>query len=312
MNNGHLQGWNAQKTAFTYAKDRTFEPGLRSGGLYADLGLAEATGGQFHGEIIRTNPEFVEAEKIRAQTGTEPHPTTGMHRHEYDLQFNYMLSGDIDFVIAGINDAPGDEKLFFGPEDTYLIESRVLHNETRVSDDFSVLQVYGPAKSETATGGQAGGGGMVAEDWAEKLSKMTRQTLQGWNKQMSTFTYAKDREFGPGLRGALLYADLGVAEGTGGNFHAHIIKINPEKKTAQHTTGMHRHDYDFQFNYVISGEVDFVIEGFDETMTFRAGDTYFLPSKILHNETRMTEDFQVLELYGPAKAGTEQIEPEVD
>ena len=235
-----------------------------------------------------------------------------MHRHEYDLQFNYMLSGDIDFVIAGINDAPGDEKLFFGPEDTYLIESRVLHNETRVSDDYSVLQVYGPAKSETETVGQAVGGGMVAEDWAEKLSKMTRQTLQGWNKQMSTFTYAKDREFGPGLRGALLYADLGVAEGTGGNFHAHIIKINREKKTAQHTTGMHRHDYDFQFNYVISGEVDFVIEGFDETMTFRAGDTYFLPSKILHNETRMTEDFQVLELYGPAKAGTEQIEPEVD
>ena len=223
-----------------------------------------------------------------------------------------MLSGDIDFVIAGINDAPGDEKLFFGPEDTYLIESRVLHNETRVSDDYSVLQVYGPAKSETETVGQAVGGGMVAEDWAEKLSKMTRQTLQGWNKQMSTFTYAKDREFGPGLRGALLYADLGVAEGTGGNFHAHIIKINPEKKTAQHTTGMHRHAYDFQFNYVISGEVDFVIEGFDETMTFRAGDTYFLPSKILHNETRMTEDFQVLELYGPAKAGTEQIEPEVD
>ena len=40
MNNGHLQGWNAQKTAFTYAKDRTFERGLRSGGLYADLGLA--------------------------------------------------------------------------------------------------------------------------------------------------------------------------------------------------------------------------------------------------------------------------------
>ena len=311
MNNRHLQGWNAQKTAFTYAKDRTFEPGLRSGGLYADLGLAEATGGQFHGEIIRTNPEFVEAEKIRAQTGTEPHPTTGMHRHEYDLQFNYMLAGDIDFVIAGINDAPGDEKMVFNPGDTFLIESRVLHNETRVSDDFSVLQVYGPAKSETETVGQAVGIGEVSEDWAEKLSKMTRQTLQGWNKQMSTFTYVKDREFGPGLRGAHLYADLGVAEGTGGNFHAHIIKINPEKITAQHTTGMHRHGYDFQFNYVISGEVDFVIEGFDETMTFRAGDTYFLPSKTLHNETRMTEDFQVLQLYAPANDPTEQLTPEV-
>ncbi|GIT26921.1 MAG: hypothetical protein CM1200mP41_29650 [Gammaproteobacteria bacterium] len=55
---------------------------------------------------------------------------------------------------------------------------------------------------------------------------MTVQRLQGWNKQTSTFTYAKDREFGPGLREANLYADLGVAKGTGGNFHAHLIKVN--------------------------------------------------------------------------------------
>ena len=82
MNNRRLQGWNAQKTAFTYAKDRTFEPGLRSGGLYADLGLAEATGGQFHGEIIKMDPEKYTGEV-----------TTGMHRNEYDLQFNYVLSG---------------------------------------------------------------------------------------------------------------------------------------------------------------------------------------------------------------------------
>ena len=191
-------------------------------------------------------------------------------------------------------------------------ESRILHDETRVSKDYSVMQVYGPAKATTETVGQARAGGEVSDDWADKQAKMTEQRLQGWNKQTSTFTYAKDREFGPGLREANLYADLGVAKGTGGNFHAHLIKVNREKHTPQHTTGMHRHDYDFQFNYVISGEIDFVIEGFDETLTFRAGDTYFLPSKILHNETRITEDFQVLELYGPAKAGTAQLEAEVN
>ena len=141
---------------------------------------------------------------------------------------------------------------------------------------------------------------------------MSNNRLQGWNPQKTAFTYAKDREFGPGLRGASLYADLGLAEATGGQFHGEIIKMDPEKYTGEVTTGMHRHDYDFQFNYVISGEIDFVIEGFDETLTFRAGDTYFLPSKILHNETRITEDFQVLELYGPAKAGTVQLEAEVN
>ena len=72
-----------------------------------------------------------------------------MHRHEYDLQFNYVLSGEIDFVIEGINDAPGDEKLVFGAGDTYLLSSRILHDETRVSEDYSVMQVYGPAKAST-------------------------------------------------------------------------------------------------------------------------------------------------------------------
>ena len=141
---------------------------------------------------------------------------------------------------------------------------------------------------------------------------MSDQRLQGWSPQKTVFTYAKDRTFGSGFRSGGLYADLGVSEGTGGNFHAHLIKVNPEKHTETGTTGMHRHDYDFQFNYMISGEIDFVIEGIDEVLTFRAGDTYFLPTKILHNEIRVTEDYQVLELYGPAKSGTVQVEQGAD
>jgi uncharacterized protein YjlB len=235
-----------------------------------------------------------------------------MHRHDYDLQFNYVLCGEIEFVIEGINDSPGDEKLIFGVGDTYFLPHKILHDETKVSEDFSVMQVYGPAKAATVQVEQGVGSGVVSENWAKMQSKMSEQRLQGWNKQKPAFTYAKDREFGPGLRGANLYADLGLAEGTGGNFHAHLIKVNQEKHTDKHTTGMHRHEYDLQFNYMISGEIDFVIEGIEETLTFRVGDTYFLPTKILHNEIRITEDYQVLELYGPAKSGTVQLEPEVD
>ena len=93
----------------------------------------------------------------------------------------------------------------------------------------------------------------MAEDWAKGQSNSSDQRLTGWNKQKPAFTYAKDREFGPGLRRAALYADLGLAEATGGNFHGEIIKVNPEIHTAQGTTGMHRHEYDFQFNYVPVG-----------------------------------------------------------
>ena len=62
---------------------------------------------------------------------------------------------------------------------------------------------------------------------------MSTERLDGWNKQDLAFNYAKDREFGPGLRRASLYADLGVAEATGGQFRAHVIKVNTDRHTEQ-------------------------------------------------------------------------------
>ena len=132
---------------------------------------------------------------------------------------------------------------------------------------------------------------------------MSNERLDGWKQQELAFNFAKERESGPGLRRAALYADLGVAEATGGQFRAHVIKPNKDRKTDKGTTGMHRHDYDFQFNYVINGSIAFVIEGLEGERTFNAGDTYLLPSKILHNETWISDDFEVLEMYAPANAG---------
>ena len=153
--------------------------------------------------------------------------------------------------------------------------------------------------------------GKVSEDWAEMQSKMNGKRLQGWNKQKLIFTYARDRKFEPGLRASLLYADLGIAEGTGGQFHGEMIKINQQSHTEESSTGMHRHDYDFQFNYVLSGEIDFVIEGIEEKCFFQAGDTYFLPHKILHDETRVSKDYSVMQVYGPANSLTQQLTPEI-
>ena len=297
MSNQRLNGWNPQKTVYTYAKDRKFETGLRKAALYADLGLAEATGSQFHCEIIKINPDY--------SAPDEEKPTTGMHRHSYDFQFNYVLAGEIDLIIEE------EEKTTLRAGDTFFIPSRALHDETRVTDDFRVMQIYGPAKAQTDTLGQAAGGGEVSEDWSYKLSKMSEQRLDGWNKQKPAFTFAKGREFRSGLRKSALYADLGLAEATGGQFHGEIIKINKDIHTPQGTTGMHRHEYDFQFNYVLAGDIDFVIEGInyepgDEKLVFRAGDTYFLSSRVLHNETHVSEDYSVLQVYGPVNASTER------
>ena len=200
--------------------------------------------------------------------------------------------------------------------DTYLIPSRALHDETRVTQDFRVVQIYGPAKAETLTVGQAVGGGAVSDDWSEKLSKMKEQSLlTGWNKQKPAFTFANSREFGSGLRPWSLYVNLGLAEATGGQFHGEIIKLNKDVVTPESSTGMHRHTHDFQFNYMLSGEIDFVLDGIndkpgDEKLVLSAGDTYFLGARALHNETRVSEDFSVLQVYGPANASTEQLTPE--
>ena len=234
-----------------------------------------------------------------------------MHRHQYDFQFNYVLAGEIDLIIEE------EEKTTLRAGDTFFIPSRALHDETRVAKDFQVMQIYGPAKAETVTVGQAAGGGEVSDDWSDKLSKMKEERLTGWNKQKPAFTFANSREFGSGLRKASLYADLGLAEATDGQFHGEIIKINNDVHTPQGTTGMHRHTYDFQFNYVLSGEIDFVLDGIndkpgDEKLVFSAGDTYFLSSRVLHNETRVSEDFSVLQVYGPANASTEQLTPEIN
>ena len=141
---------------------------------------------------------------------------------------------------------------------------------------------------------------------------MSNERLDGWKKQEVAFGHAKDREFGPGLRKPSLHADLGVAEATGGQFRSHVIKVNTDRHTDQGTTGMHRHDHDFQFNHVISGSITFVIDGAKGERTFHAGDTYLLPGKIPHSETWVSDDFEVLEIYAPANAGTEQLTPEIE
>ena len=113
------------------------------------------------------------------------------------------------------------------------------------------------------------------------------------------------------MRGNVLYADLGLAEATGGQFHAHILKWNPELRKKDNvvcvkaTIVMHRNHYDFHFNYVLKGWTSFEIEGVEGRLTFRAGDSFFLPHGILHNETGASDDVEILKVFGPGNVATE-------
>ena len=71
------------------------------------------------------------------------------------------------------------------------------------------------------------------------------------------------------------------------------------------TIVMHRNHYDFHFNYVLKGWTSFEIEGVEGTLTFRAGDSFFLPPEIIHNETGASDDVEILKVFGPGDVATE-------
>ena len=74
-----------------------------------------------------------------------------------------------------------------------------------------------------------------------------------------------------------------------------------------HTTGLHRHDCDFQMFYVLKGWIRFVYQGHGER-TFNAGDCVLQPPNIVHNELECSDDIEVLEIYSPAVHPTVVVE----
>lgn len=103
-----------------------------------------------------------------------------------------------------------------------------------------------------------------------------------------------------GLRDFLRYRDLGATEATGGRVRAeHIQALKPVTEG----TGWHCHDLDFQFVYILKGEVAVVVPGKPEEI-WRAGDCAHLPPFMMHDETAFSEDFEVIEITMPAAVET--------
>jgi mannose-6-phosphate isomerase-like protein (cupin superfamily) len=128
-------------------------------------------------------------------------------------------------------------------------------------------------------------------------------------KQSFSVSRAEGAEYKTGLRSFMEYRDLGIAEATGGQFRAHVIRIKKDGPGAHdlHTTGLHQHLCDFQMFYVLNGWIRFVYEGQGEH-TFRAGDCVLQPPSIVHNELECSDDLEVLEIYGPAVHETRVVE----
>lgn len=117
---------------------------------------------------------------------------------------------------------------------------------------------------------------------------------------------AKGAEWTPGLREIFEYRDLGIKDGTKGDYVAHIVRHNG-KEVKDDVQQWHIHECDFQFVYVLNGWAEFEYAG-QGVKRIEKGDTILQKPMIPHREIACSSDFEVLEIVSPANFVTKIVD----
>ena len=99
-----------------------------------------------------------------------------------------------------------------------------------------------------------------------------------------------------GRRAFFTYRDLGVADASEGMLKA---QVQQTKKGLGEPTGWHYHTCDGQFIYILKGWIDLEFED-GQTLHLEEAHSCYIPGGMVHNETNMSLDFEVLEVHLPA------------
>jgi mannose-6-phosphate isomerase-like protein (cupin superfamily) len=108
-----------------------------------------------------------------------------------------------------------------------------------------------------------------------------------------------------GRRDFFTYRDLGVAEGSAGIMRAQVMKAT---QGLSEPTGWHYHECDGQFIYIMKGWVELQFED-GRTIKVEEGDSLFIPGYLRHNETRTSDEMEILEVSIPGELGTRPCDP---
>ena len=132
----------------------------------------------------------------------------------------------------------------------------------------------------------------------QSQERSTRGGMRLLKSFVSTTPYA------PGRRSFFKYRDLGLEGATGGRMRAYQ---NSSIAGMTEPTGWHYHTCEMQFVYVLKGKL--IIEFEDATVaTFTAGDAFFIPGGVRHNEIYVSEDKEALEVSVPGTIATVNVE----
>ena len=123
---GEAMSDTEQKLSVVLPEDGEFEDaGLRAQFVYRDLGIGDATGGNYHAHIIKAK--------------TADGPKVGLHRHgRIDFQLVYILKGWMRFWYEGRGET-------VAPAGTCILQPPgIQHDVLEWSDDLELLEVTSP------------------------------------------------------------------------------------------------------------------------------------------------------------------------
>jgi len=143
-----------------------------------------------------------------------------------------------------------------------------------------------------------------AQDYAFRPPGCLDKVPESCKDMKVVITTAEDAKYVPGRRKFFKYRDLGAVEGSGGRMRAFQ---NASIEDMVESTGWHYHLCEMQFVYVLKGEL--IIEFEDGTAGhFGAGDSFYLPGGVRHNEVYVSADKDSVEVSLPGVIGTVMVE----
>ena len=113
-----------------HAKDAEWKKGLREDFEYSDLGIREATGGQFSAHVIRI-----------AASDADHH--TGKHAHMTEFQMISVLQGEARFWFDGKGEVSVSK------DDCFYQPDSLMHDALWMSEDCELLEITSPGDFET-------------------------------------------------------------------------------------------------------------------------------------------------------------------